>query len=158
MKELVVLALALTNTLAVVPQPRDDVPHIPRDMIDISSLEHSPAPAKEENSRNVDALACGTTTVLNFGEYAVVESPNYPRRYPNNYDCSWELVVPAGAEVLLSCDYFWVRRGDYFTMGDNQFYGYSEGFGGWEVELLDTQTSIYLGFSSNRRRRAKGFR
>ena len=163
MKELVVLALALstTSTLGVEHQPRNNsVPHNPRVLVDISSLETLVEPAKDDRkSRQVDAMACGSTNVLNFGEYAMLESPNYPRRYPNNIDCSWELVIPAGAEVFFSCESFRVRRGDYFTLGDYSFYGkYSTGFYGYQVELLDTQTSLQLGFTSDRRRRSRGFR
>ena len=162
MKELVLFALAFTSTLCsdVEHQPRDGgVPHQPREVMDIHSLGTLPAPSKtDRKSRQVDAMACGSTNVLNYGEYAVLESPNYPRRYPNNQDCSWELVIPAGAMVFFSCEYFWVRRGDYFIYGDAQFYGYdSDGFG-QELSLLDTQTSLHFGFTSNRRRKAKGFR
>ena len=143
MKEFVVFSLALTaaSALGVEHQPRDGgVPHSPR-------------------SRQVEAMACGSSNVLNFGEYAVLESPNYPRRYKNNVDCSWELVFPAGAEVFYSCETFRVKRGDYFTIGDESFYGnYFWGFGSFEVDLLDTQTSLQINFSSNRRRRSKGFR
>ena len=142
MKELVVFALAFTaSTLCV------DVEHQPRD----GGVPHKP--------RQVDAMTCGSTNVLNLGEYAVLESPNYPRRYPNNLQCFWELVIPAGAEVLFSCEYFHVKRGDYFIIGDDYFNGkYRAGFEDYEVELLDTQTTLHLGFTSNRRRKAKGFR
>ena len=155
MKELVVLALALTSTLGV------DVEHQPREVMDISALEHHPAPQKtaRKSRQEVAGLACGATDVLGFGEFVMLESPNFPNsRYPNNFHCSWELVVPAGAEVLFSCEYFHVKKGDYFTMGEYQFNGFSSGFSGYELELLDTQTSINLGFSTNRRRRGWGFR
>jgi len=162
MKEFLVLALALTTTatLGVEHQPRNGVEHQPRELLDISSLETHPAPpASARKARQVDPLACGSTDVMGFGEYVVLESPNYPyKRYPNNFDCAWELVVPAGAEVLFSCEYFHVRRGDYFTMGEYQFYGYSSGFSGYQVELLDTQTSINFGFTTNNRRKGWGFR
>merc|ERR1712077_153737 len=81
---------------------------------------------------------------MGFGEYVVLESPNFPyKRYPNNFDCAWELVVPAGAEVLFSCEYFHVRRGDYFTMGEYQFYGYSRGFRCYvDVEAGDFSTTV----------------
>jgi len=165
MKELVVFALAFTSTLCVDVEQRctgcrdGGVPHKPRAVMDISSLGTSPAPSKtDRKSRQVAALTCGSTDVLTYGEYAVLESPRYPRRYPNNQDCSWELVIPAGAQVFFSCEYFWVRRGDFFIFGDDQFYGYdSDGFG-QELALLDTQTSLHFGFTSNRRRKAKGFR
>merc|ERR1719221_457393 len=113
MKELVVFALAFTSTLC------SDVEHQPRVVMDIHSLGILPAPSKtDRKSKQVDAMTCGSTNVLNYGEYAVLESPNYPRRYPNNQDCSWEIVIPAGAQVFFSCEYFWVRRGDYFIYGD----------------------------------------
>ena len=163
MKELVVLALALTtaSSLEVEHQPRDGgVDHQPREVMDISSLENPPAPHEaERKARQVDGLACGSTDTLGFGEYVTLESPRYPRRYPNNVDCSWELIYPAGAQVFFSCEYFHVKRGDYFTLDQYQFDGYSSGFSGQELDfLLDTQTSINLGFTSNRRRRGWGFR
>merc|ERR1719479_323647 len=163
MKELVVLALALStaSSLDVEHQPRDGgVDHQPREVMDISFLENPPAPHEtERKARQVDGLACGSTDTLGFGEYVTLESPRYPRRYPNNVDCSWELIYPAGAQVLFSCEYFHVKRGDYFTLDQYQFDGYSSGFSGQELDfLLDTQTSINLGFTSNRRRRGWGFR
>jgi len=151
MKEFVVFALALTATSGL------GVEHQPRSLLDISTLDFLPGP--DRKSRQVEPIACGSSHVLNFGEYVTLESPNYPGKYPNNVDCSWEVVFPAGSEVFFSCESFRVKRGDYFTLGDFSFYGrYTWGFSGYEVALLDTQTSLQLGFNSDRRRRSRGFR
>jgi len=160
MKGLLVLALSVASTLGDVHiNPRGGVEIRPRGgSIDISSLVKEPL-SNERSSRQVDPLACGATDVLNFGEYATLETPGYPyNRYPNNFDCQWTLQFPAGAELLLSCDYFWVRRGDYFTIGETSYHGYSAGFGGYKLEQLDSVVSLNFGFTTNRRGRGWGFR
>jgi len=121
---------------------RGDVPHIPRGP-----------------SRQVKSLACGSADTLNHGEYATLETPGFPNeRYPNNFDCQWDINFPAGSKVYLSCDYFWVKKRDYFSVGENKYYGYSSGFDLWQLEVEDTATSLKFGFTSNRRGRAWGFR
>ena len=143
------------------------VPHQPRteedydyddQSVDIGSLEHAPLTTKHISSRQVSALACGSTDILGYGEFTVLESPGYPDvKYPNNLDCQWELQFPAGAEVFFSCDFFWVKRGDSFSIGGLNYYGYSAGFS-WSLSLEAGQSSLTFGFTTNRRRRGWGFR
>merc|ERR1719411_2366097 len=150
----VVLLIALAINVSIAEDPIDigtilktelragNVPHVPR------------------ASRTTDrSLACGSVDTLNHGEYVTLETPGYPyERYPNNFDCQWDLNFPAGSEVYLSCDYFWVKKGDYFSIGEDRYYGYSSGFDLWQMELEDTATNLKFGFTSNRRRNAWGFR
>jgi len=154
MNGLLVFSLALTSTLGhgVQIKPRGGP-------IDIGTLVNGPL-SNGRSSRQVEPLACGSTDSLNFGEYVMLETPGYPyNRYPNNFDCQWTVQFPAGAELLLSCEYFWVRRGDSFSIGESSYYGYSAaGFGGFKVEKLDTVASLNLGFTTNRRGKAWGFR
>merc|ERR1712066_729648 len=165
--KLLLIALAVTACLAQVPEPYgDDAPK--GGPIDIGTLgkKRSPEEVAELTQEKyyayqgeVEALACGSVDTLNYGEYAVLETPNFPnKRYPNNFDCEWELVFPAGAQLFISCDYFWVKRGDFFSVGEDEFYGFSSGFSGRPVELLDTAASLSLGFTTNKRGRAWGFR
>jgi len=156
MKVLLGLALAINVCLG------DGVDHQPKGgVIDIGTLgaRKTPISKRSKSSRNYEPLACGSQQSLNYGEYVTLQTPGYPyKKYPNNFDCQWELTFPAGAELFLSCDYFWLKNGDYFTLGDNQFYGYSAGFQGWELDFLDGASSLSLGFTSNNRKKAWGFR
>jgi len=108
---------------------------------------------------NALPLACGSVDTLNSGEYAVLETPNFPDElYPNNFDCERKVVFPAGAEVFLSCDYFWVKKGDYVSIGEQKYYGYSSGFTGLQLELEEGASSLSLRFKTDSQGRAKGFR
>ena len=143
------------------------VPHQPRteedydyddQSVDIGSLEHDPLTTKHISSREVSALACGSIDILGYGEFTVLESPGFPDvKYPNNFDCQWELLFPAGAEVFFSCDFFWVKRGDSFSIGGLNYYGYSAGFS-WSLSLEAGQSSLTFGFTTNSRERGWGFR
>ena len=165
MKKIVVLLLPFIISRLVGKPP---VPHQPRteddndyddQSVDIGSLEHDPLTTKHISSREVSALACGSIDILGYGEFTVLESPGYPYvKYPNNFDCQWELLFPAGAEVFFSCDFFWVKRGDSFSIGGLNYYGYSAGFSGWSLGLEAGQSSLTFGFTTNSRRRGWGSR
>merc|ERR1719397_117898 len=159
--KLLLIASAITACLGK-PGPK-------RDPIDIGSLGVTPHTndrsqgqvlpfAKEGSQGEWSSLACGSVDTLGYGEYVMLETPNYPWRYPNNADCEWELEFPAGAALSLSCEDFSVKRGDFLTIGDLQYYGYSTGFQGMPIELEETAASLSLSFTSNRRKRSWGFR
>merc|ERR1719243_292530 len=53
-------------------------------------------------SRNeVTALKCKNGKGnLAVGQEVTIETPNYPKNYPNKAKCNWKIMVPAGEEVL----------------------------------------------------------
>ena len=85
-------------------------------------LSHEPRRVRQD----VAALPCGGAADLSDGEevrrrqafptcnleQVTLESPNFPRRYPNRANCRWTLTVPAGDEVTVWCEKFNIRKGD----------------------------------------------
>ena len=45
-----------------------------------------------------------------------IETPNYPKNYPNKAKCNWKIKVPAGEEVHIWCDNFDLRKGDFLRV------------------------------------------
>ena len=117
------------------------------------------SPGPEDSSGQVPALACGTTETLDYGDFAVLETPEFPhKKYPNNLQCQWRLEFPAGSQVILSCEYFWLKYGDFFSFGGEKYYGYSTGFSGWVLDLEDDISSLAFNLTTNGWKRARGFR
>merc|ERR1711962_518377 len=112
--------------------------------------------------RQVPALPCGSRADVNDDEEVTLESPNYPRPYPNRAECRWTLMVPAGKEVQVYCESFHVERGDILRIGSDHWYGKAEGGSSLIVptggELGDPQQKLKVLFKSNSRKRGKGFR
>ena len=53
---------------------------------------------------NVVLSQLGGVRVLKYhltGESGEFKSPNFPRNYPNNVECNWEITVPEGKKVHL---------------------------------------------------------
>merc|ERR1712178_659442 len=111
-----------------------------------------------KSAKNFAPLECGTVDTLNYGEYAVIQTPRFgERRYPNNYDCTWTLNIPAASEIYFNCEYFHVKRGDYLYIEEQGYYGYAaQGFG-FNATSPDASVSLNLRFKSDRRRRGWGF-
>jgi len=160
-------ALALVSSLhaqpMVQPQPRGGVQAQPRDTpIDIGSVTLPPAyTRKAEMSREGDyePLDCGAVDQLGHYELSVIESPSYPYRYPNNGNCSWTFAIPDNTNVWTWCETFAMRRGDYFHLDGQRWYGFADEYGFLfpTIEVAEGR-DVMMGFSSNRRRRANGFR
>ena len=133
---------------------------IPRDYpINVGTL--SQVNTTKTASRQYSPLVCGINDTLHYGEFAVIETPNYANygRYPNNHDCSWTIQIPASSEILFWCEYFHVRRGDYLFIQDQAYYGYaSEGFQFDPITSPDVTSTLNLRFRTNRRGRGYGFR
>merc|ERR1712002_83493 len=113
-------------------------------------------------TRQVPALACGSRANLQNGEEVTLESPNYPDQYPNRAKCKWVPVVPAGEEVQVYCESFNVERGDFLRIGEDHWYGTSEGgvsltrpTGG---QMGDPDQEFLVEFRSNKGRQGLGFR
>merc|ERR1719220_3078253 len=150
MKVLLLITLAITLSIADI-----DIGTIFKTERSGGNVPHTPRASRTTEC----SLACGSVDTLNHGEYVTLETPGFPyERYPNNFDCQWDLNFPAGSEVYLSCDYFWVKKGDYFSIGEDTYYGYSSRFDLWQMDLEDTATNLKFGFTSNRRKNAWGFR
>merc|ERR1712029_1008509 len=92
--------------------------------IDVASLSGG----KKSLDRNArfSPLECGVNKTLNYGEYVVIESPGFGQTlYPNNFQCLWNLVIPANSKVMFSCEYFRTFRGDILFLGRGRFFGFS---------------------------------
>merc|ERR1712227_85627 len=115
-------------------------------------------------SRQYSPLECGSTDTLHYGEFAVIETPNYGKKgrkgkYPNKFECQWDVEIAANSELLFWCEYFQVRRGDYLYIFDQGYYGYAkDGFSFPTMTSPDETATLSLSFKSNRRRNGKGFR
>ena len=107
-----------------------------------------------------------------------IETPNYPKNYPNKAKCNWKIKVPAGEEVHIWCENFDVVRGDFLRVSGKKFsfgfstaviriqvlgltsklYGsFADGFG----EILPTanvKRTLKFQFRSNKKKSAGGFR
>merc|ERR1712198_531180 len=69
-------------------------------------------------------LECGVNETLNYGEYVVIESPGFGQTlYPNNFQCLWNLVIPANSKLTFSCEYFRTFKGDILFLGRMRLFG-----------------------------------
>jgi len=129
------------------------------DPIDVATLSMG-RKGMARNGRQFAPLACGANDTLNYGEYAVIETPKFGRRkYKNRYNCEWNLVIPANSNLWFSCEYFDVKKGDYLYLAEMPLYGYSDtGFYMEPVTSPDYDVSVTLRFETNKRRRGWGFR
>ena len=53
---------------------------------------------------------------LHLNHQVTIETPNYPKNYPNKAKCNWKIMVPAGEEVHIWCENFDVRKGDFLRV------------------------------------------
>ena len=53
---------------------------------------------------------------LHLNHQVTIETPNYPKNYPNKAKCNWKIMVPAGEEVHIWCENFDVIRGDFLRV------------------------------------------
>merc|ERR1711892_871232 len=156
------LSCGLLSALELPKVPRD-LPKIPVDIskipVDIPKIPKD-LPIKPEALKQVDALPCGATAKLEDGQGVTIESPRYPRKYPNNANCTWNLEIPAGDTVHLFCEYFHVKRNDFVEIVNvfHPFNGYAnEGFY-VPFDAASEDYTLQLRFVSNRRGRGWGFR
>jgi len=134
-----------------------DVPKVPRIPVD---FEVRDLPKTPRVARQVDALPCGGHADLADGQEVTIESPRYPRKYPNKANCTWELTIPAHDTVQIYCEYFHVKRRDYLELVNvyQPFNGYAaNGFDAY-VESRSEDYTMQVRFTSNRRGRGWGFR
>merc|ERR1719394_2080159 len=92
--------------------------------IDVASLSGG----KKSLDRNArfSPLECGVNKTLNYGEYVVIESPGFGQAlYPNNFQCLWNLVIPANSKLMFSCESFRTFRGDILFLGRRPLFGLS---------------------------------
>merc|ERR1711892_390945 len=140
-----------------------DLPKVPNGLpkmpVDITKIPKD-LPIKPKALKQVDALPCGATANLEDGQEVTIESPRYPRKYPNNANCTWNLEIPAGDTVHLFCEYFHVKRNDFVEIVNvfQPFNGYAdEGFY-VPIDAASEDYTLQLKFVSNRRGRGWGFR
>merc|ERR1712128_14064 len=156
------LSVGLLSALDLPKVPRDlpkipvDIPKAPKGLPKIPK----DLPIKPKALKQVDALPCGATANLEDGQEVTIESLRYPRKYPNNANCTWTLEIPAGDTVHLFCEYFHVKRNDFVEIVNvfQPFNGYAnEGFY-VTIEAASEDYTLQLRFVSNRRGRGWGFR
>merc|ERR1719369_1858482 len=142
---------------------RLDLPIKPRDLpkipVDFDELSRD-LPIQPKIVKQVDALPCGETANLAAGQETTIESPKYPKRYPNKANCTWTLNIPAEETLNIFCEFFHVKKRDYLELVDifQPFNGFApEGFSAL-LEPYPTDYTLQIRFTSNRRGRGKGFR
>ena len=152
MKTLVLLSLIIPGLMA-----EADLQHPGQAISELGPVKAtSPGP---DHSSGVQALPCGAVDTLEYGQFAVLETPEFPdKKYPNDFHCQWRVEVPAMSQVLLSCDYFWLKYGDFFSFGGENYYGYSTGFSGLALDHEDDISILAFNFTTNGWKRARGFR
>ena len=106
-------------------------------------------------------LSCGQKDKLNHGEFATIESTNYPGQYPHGEKCKWQLEVPSNSEVSLFCDSFDVKRGDFLQIveGKNMLFRLqASSASSMFVPLPISGTKLSLLFKTNKRGSGAGFK
>ena len=143
--------------------------------IDIQTLDLTPA----DTSADGNLLECNADVELGPGTSFVIQTPRYPRRYPNGPKgrCGWHFYLPnsdidilQNTTINMVCDQFKVKRGDRLCieggfdadggLEKKCYYGKrSESF---NFPLDNSQFhyggSIVLDFRSNKRKNSRGFR
>merc|ERR1712055_294820 len=171
---IVLLSFGLLGLSAVNLPDTEDLPKIPKDLPKTPKALPK-IPKSESTSRQVDALPCGGFDFLNAGEEVTIETPNYPEKYPNNADCSWNLYIPYNNDVWIWCESYNLRYRDTLEFSfdgthseiELERYGASYALGYISVddasEYLSYSAahfgySLTAKFTSNRRDRGYGFR
>merc|ERR1712156_1115942 len=94
------------------------------------------------------------------GQEVTIETPEYPKNYPDKAKCNWKIKVPANEEVHIWCETFDLLKGDFLKVvgATSKLSGsFSEGFG----EILPASSAkraLKFQFQSNKRKNAGGFR
>jgi len=133
-----------------------DLPKIP---VDFSALPKD-LPIKPKLVKQVDALPCGESANLAAGQEVTIQSRRYPKKYRNRENCTWEFNIPADHSLDIFCEFFHVKKGDFMEIVNvfRPFNGYAPN--GFEV-LLEPSSMDYtlqIRFTSNKRKRGKGFK
>merc|ERR1719516_866087 len=129
-----------------------------REPIDVASLSGG----KKSLDRNArfSPLECGVNKTLNYGEYVVIESPGFGQTlYPNNFQCLWNLIIPANSKLMFSCESFRTLRGDILFLGRRPLFGIS--FAGFSLRPFQSPNNdaiLTMKFKTNRAWRTSGFR
>merc|ERR1712198_517754 len=129
-----------------------------REPIDVASL--SGGKKSLDRYARFSPLECGVNKTLNYGEYVVIESPGFGQTlYPNNFQCLWNLVIPANSKLMFSCESFRTFRGDILFLGRGRFFGFS--FAGFSLRPFQSPNNdaiLTMKFITNRIWRRTGFR
>jgi len=97
----------------------------------------------------------------------VIESPRYPKNYPNNAECKWTITAAEGAKITIVLDDFNVEwnancdENDYLFVGRLQTYTKVYLCGSVipaNFSLTSKKSSMVLKFVSNGTTRKSGFR
>ena len=126
----------------------------------LSGFSCSSVPIQARNFSRGLSLDCGVTDKLEDGEYATIESRNYPNYYPNKHNCVWTIITPPQASVYISCDTFDVRSGDLLTVGNIELAGRSNEDESWgfDVHPVMSDNKLTIRFKTNKRGSGAGFR
>ncbi|XP_063876161.1 trypsin-1-like [Scylla paramamosain] len=106
------------------------------------------------------SVECGTHS-LSSGSTTIIMSPNYPKKYLNNYNCNWVFVPPAGSALSLSCQAFDVKasrlcKRDYLLVKDDAGL-YEKLCGSEPFRIDDIEGNLDIIFKTNRWGKATGF-
>merc|ERR1719259_736095 len=105
-------------------------------------------------------LECGVNKTLNYGEYVVIESPGFGQTlYPNNFQCLWNLVIPANSKLMFSCESFRTFPGDILFLGRERLFGSSSGkLSSKPFQSPNNVAILPIKFITNGSFRTRGFR
>ena len=116
-------------------------------------------------------LRCGGHYTFAAAASVSIQTPRYPRKYPNGRRgrCSWFFSLPAMTEVSMVCDSFRVRRGDRLCIDDNHagarqcYYGSNDRTFFFPLNLssstnIGNRYSVEMKFRPNKKKSSKGFR
>ena len=133
-------------------------------VINIQSLNLQSPPGQQ-------TLRCGGHYTFAAAASVSIQTPRYPRKYPNGRRgrCSWFFSLPEMTEVSMVCDSFRVRRGDRFCIDDNQagarqcYYGSNDRTFYFPLNLssstnVGNRYSVEMKFRPNKKKSSKGFR
>ena len=133
-------------------------------VINIQSLNLQSPPGQQ-------TLRCGGHYTFAAAASVSIQTPRYPRKYPNGRRgrCSWFFSLPEMTEVSMVCDSFRVRRGDRFCIDNNQagvrqcYYGSNDRTFYFPLNLssstnVGNRYSVEMKFRPNKKKSSKGFR
>ena len=109
---------------------------------------------------NGTPLECFSGLYGKHGTKVILQTPNYPKNYPNNTRCPWSIAVPPNTKITIQCEAFNVLQGDFFKI-----YGVSDKISGnsFKSKIVffgkekKEENSILMEFKSDAQKTSTGF-
>ena len=101
----------------------------------------------------------GTISSYLYGQHGTqvtIQTPNYPKNYPNNAKCTWFMIIPAKTKIKIKCEAFNVLQGDFFNIR-----GFNEKFSGNSLKsqtiIFEKKDKLFMEFTSDSQKTSTGF-